>query len=79
VDERAGIEAAMDRLLEGIPLRSDGSLTVVALAAEAGVCCPAPKIPILAAFTMPMENQAFRAVSWGRCRLRRPGAGLMAC
>jgi chromosome segregation ATPase len=37
VDERAEIEAAMDRLLEGIPLRSDGSLTVVALAAEAGV------------------------------------------
>jgi hypothetical protein len=37
VDERAGIEAAMDRLLEGIPLRSDGSLTVVALAVEAGV------------------------------------------
>jgi hypothetical protein len=37
VDERADIEAAMDRLLEGIPLRSDGSLTVVALAAEAGV------------------------------------------
>lgn len=36
MDERAGIEAAMDRLLEGIPLHSDGSLTV-ALAAEAGV------------------------------------------
>ena len=27
----------MDRLLDGIPLRSDGKLTVVALAAEAGV------------------------------------------
>ena len=31
-------------------------------------CCPALKIPILAAFTMPMKNRAFRAVSWGRCR-----------
>ena len=37
MDERAAIEAAIDRLLEGIPLRSDGSLTVVALGAEAGV------------------------------------------
>jgi hypothetical protein len=37
MDERAEIEAAMDRLLDGIPLRSDGMLTVVALAAEAGV------------------------------------------
>lgn len=27
----------MDRLLDGIPLRSDGKLTIVALAAEAGV------------------------------------------
>lgn len=27
----------MDRLLDGIPLRSDGKLTVVSLAAEAGV------------------------------------------
>jgi hypothetical protein len=35
--ERAEIEAAMDRLLDGIPLRSDGKLTVVSLAAEAGV------------------------------------------
>lgn len=37
MDERAEIEAAMDRLLDGIPLRSDGRLTVVSLAAEAGV------------------------------------------
>src|ERR1022692_4964370 len=37
MDERAEIEAAMDRLLDGIPLRSDGKLTVVSLAAEAGV------------------------------------------
>jgi chromosome segregation ATPase len=37
MDERAEIEAAMDRLLDGIPLRSDGKLTVIALAAEAGV------------------------------------------
>jgi predicted ribosome quality control (RQC) complex YloA/Tae2 family protein len=37
MDERAEIEAAMDRLLAGIPLRSDGKLTVVSLAAEAGV------------------------------------------
>ena len=37
VDERAEIKAAMDRLLDGIPLRSDGKLTVVSLAAEAGV------------------------------------------
>lgn len=37
MDERAEIEAAMDRLLDGIPLRSDGKLTTVSLAAEAGV------------------------------------------
>jgi hypothetical protein len=36
-DERAEIEAAMNRLLDGIPLRSDGKLTVVCLAVEAGV------------------------------------------
>jgi chromosome segregation ATPase len=37
VDERAGIQAAMGRLLDGTPLRSDGKLTIVSLAAEAGV------------------------------------------
>ena len=42
-------------------------------------CCPALKIPILAAFTMPMKNRAFRAVSWARClatwaRCRTDGA-----
>ncbi len=42
-------------------------------------CCPALKIPILAAFTMSMENRTFRGLSRGRCRPRRPGAGLMAC
>lgn len=36
-DERADILAAMDRLLDGIPLRCDGKLTIVALATEAGV------------------------------------------
>jgi chromosome segregation ATPase len=36
-DERAEIEAAMDRLLAGTPLRSGGQLTIVSLAAEAGV------------------------------------------
>ncbi|MFJ7996449.1 hypothetical protein ACIQ7D_04665 [Streptomyces sp. NPDC096310] len=36
-DERTRIRAAMDRLLTGQPTASDGSLTVVALAAEAGV------------------------------------------
>ncbi|WP_326612282.1 hypothetical protein OG949_25730 [Streptomyces scopuliridis] len=35
--ERENIRAAMDRLLAGIPLRSDGALTVLALAAEADV------------------------------------------
>ncbi len=35
--ERCEIEAAMDRLLNGTPLRSDGKLTIVSLAAEAGV------------------------------------------
>ncbi|MFF5992897.1 hypothetical protein [Prauserella flavalba] len=35
--ERDDIRSAMQRLLEGIPLRSDGALTVVSLAAEAGV------------------------------------------
>jgi len=36
-DERREIEAAMDRLLSGTPLRSDGKLTIVSLAAEAAV------------------------------------------
>jgi hypothetical protein len=35
--ERARIRAAMDRLLAGQPTRSNGSLTAVALAAEADV------------------------------------------
>jgi hypothetical protein len=35
--ERDQIRAAMTRLLEGTPARSDGALTVVALAAEADV------------------------------------------
>jgi septin family protein len=35
--ERARIRAASDRLLAGQPVISDGALTVVALAAEAGV------------------------------------------
>jgi chromosome segregation ATPase len=36
-DERAQIEAAMDRLLAGTPLRSGGKLTIVSLAIEADV------------------------------------------
>ena len=36
-DERARIRAAMDRLLAGRAIASNGSLTVVALAIEAGV------------------------------------------
>ena len=36
-DERARIREAMERLLSGEPVASNGSLTVVALAAEAGV------------------------------------------
>ncbi|MEV6750073.1 hypothetical protein AB0N21_37990 [Streptomyces sp. NPDC051080] len=36
-DERSRIRSAMDRLLTGQPTCSNGSLTVVALAAEAGV------------------------------------------
>jgi chromosome segregation ATPase len=36
-DERRELEAAMDRLLNGTPLRSDGKLTIVSLAAEAAV------------------------------------------
>ena len=35
--ERETIRAAMQRLLDGTPLHSNGALTVVALAAEAGV------------------------------------------
>jgi hypothetical protein len=35
--ERDAIRAAIDRLLAGTPLRSDGALTVVSLAAEADV------------------------------------------
>jgi septin family protein len=36
-DERTRIREAMDRLLAGAPTASDGSLTIVALASEAGV------------------------------------------
>jgi septal ring factor EnvC (AmiA/AmiB activator) len=36
-DERARIRAAMDRILAGTPERSNGALTIVALAIEAGV------------------------------------------
>jgi hypothetical protein len=36
-DERRETEAATDRLLNGTPLRSDGKLTIVSLAAEAAV------------------------------------------
>ncbi|MGW6209818.1 hypothetical protein ACWF9B_40010 [Streptomyces sp. NPDC055089] len=36
-DERTRILKAIDRLLEGRPTTSDGALTVVSLAAEAGV------------------------------------------
>ncbi len=35
--DRSAIQAAADRLLDGTPLRSTGELTVVQLAAEAGV------------------------------------------
>ena len=35
--ERAQIRAAMDRILAGAPERSNGALTIVALAIEAGV------------------------------------------
>lgn len=37
LDERRLIRDAMDRLLTGQPIRSNGALTVVALAEEAGV------------------------------------------
>jgi len=37
LDERERISAAMERILAGIPERSNGALTVVALALEAGV------------------------------------------
>jgi hypothetical protein len=36
-DERDQIRAAMDRMLAGTPERSNGALTIVALAIEAGV------------------------------------------
>ncbi len=36
-DERGQIRAAMDRILAGTPERSNGALTIVALALEAGV------------------------------------------
>ncbi|MEV7995631.1 hypothetical protein AB0O67_28140 [Streptomyces sp. NPDC086077] len=36
-DERDRIRAAMDRILRGTPERSNGALTIVALAVEAGV------------------------------------------
>ncbi|MPY60847.1 hypothetical protein [Streptomyces spongiae] len=36
-DERQRIRAAMDRILSGRPEHSNGALTIVALAVEAGV------------------------------------------
>ncbi|GGP83681.1 hypothetical protein ACWDY7_26740 [Streptomyces calvus] len=36
-DERDRIRAAMDRILSGSPIHSNGALTIVALALEAGV------------------------------------------
>ncbi|MER5475124.1 hypothetical protein ABZX90_09660 [Streptomyces sp. NPDC002935] len=36
-DERDRIRAAMDRILHGTPERSNGALTIVALAVEAAV------------------------------------------
>lgn len=36
-DERARIQTAMERILDGRPEHSNGALTIVALAAEAGV------------------------------------------
>lgn len=41
-DERDRVRAAMDRVLDGTPERSDGALTIVALAIEAGVPRNAP-------------------------------------
>ncbi|WP_367318448.1 hypothetical protein [Streptomyces sp. HUAS ZL42] len=42
-DERDRIRAAMDRILTGQPERSNGALTIVALALEAGVpATPSP-------------------------------------
>ncbi|MEF9886568.1 hypothetical protein [Streptomyces sp. P9-A4] len=40
-DERDRIRAAMDRILSGTPERSNGALTIVGLAVEAGVPCNA--------------------------------------
>ncbi|WP_218924338.1 hypothetical protein [Streptomyces sp. f51] len=37
IDERERIRAAMNRILDGIPQSSNGALTIVALAQEAGV------------------------------------------
>jgi hypothetical protein len=33
-------------------------------------CCAALKMPMKAAFTMPMENRTIRAALWARCRAR---------
>ncbi|MFJ3038604.1 MULTISPECIES: hypothetical protein [Streptomyces] len=41
-DARDRIRAAMDRVLSGTPQRSNGTLTIVALATEADVRCDAP-------------------------------------
>jgi hypothetical protein len=43
-DERDRIRAAMDRILTGTPERSNGALTVVALALEADVPPPSPNV-----------------------------------
>jgi hypothetical protein len=69
------LEAACELVISTGWLRRDDFTRFI----RTGTCCPALKIPILAAFTMPMENRTFQALSWGRCRLRRPGAGVMAC
>jgi hypothetical protein len=60
-DERREIEAAMDRLLNGTPLRSDGKLTIMSLAAEAGVKRHARRHLGLIAEAVLAERAAMRA------------------
>ena len=71
----------------------DAQLGLQRLADRAGadetdqaLCCAALKMPMKAAFTMPMENRTIRAALWARCRATsarcrdrsRPGAGRSA-
>ncbi|MFD7551711.1 hypothetical protein [Streptomyces sp. NPDC059816] len=69
-DERDRIRAAMDLILTGTPERSNGALTIVALAAEAGV----PR-NVLTQRHLDLKNEFYAKVRAARCPTARNGSG----